>query len=161
GASDLPSRPFLRHLSPMSEAAQQEQLGPTGAILYDLPSPYLPHKATGLLHLPRFIAKIRKHLADELPKSYQRNFCRGFDGFLCAHLGINPKDVVAAVKEAGDDYGLLERKLAMLLPSDVQAAKWNREVVQRGMHGMAKERLQEVKEEMGIGNRDDLISFCD
>lgn len=135
--------------------------GPTGAILRDLPSPYLPHKATGLLHLPRFIAKIRKHLAGELPKSYQRNFCRGFDGFLCAHLGVEPQAVVDAVKEAGDDEALLERKLALLLPENVQAAKWNREIVQRGMHGMARERLEEVKADMGIADRPDIVSFAD
>jgi hypothetical protein len=135
--------------------------GPTGAILRDLPSPYLPHKATGLLHLERFIAKIRKHLAGELPKSYQRNFCRGFDGFLCAHLGIDPKAVVALVKECGDDEALLDKKLLELLPSDLRAHEWNRELVQKGMHGMGRERLQEVKHDMGIGNRDDLISFAD
>ena len=64
----------------------------------DLPSPYLPHPAFGLLHLPRFIAKIRLHLKDELPKGYQRNFTRGFDGFLCLHLGIDPKDVIELKK---------------------------------------------------------------
>ncbi len=51
----------------------------TGEICYDLPSSYIPHPATGLLHLPRFLGKIRKHLKGELPKSYQRNFCKGFD----------------------------------------------------------------------------------
>jgi hypothetical protein len=135
--------------------------GPTGAILRDLPSPYLPHKATGLLHLPRFIAKIRKHLAGGLPKSYQRNFCHGFDGFLCAHLGVSPKDVVALVRECGDDEALLEKRLLELFPTDVRAHVWNREVVQKGMHGMSRERLQEVKAQMGAADRDDLISFAD
>ena len=49
----------------------------TGEICYDLPSSYIPHPGTGLLHLPRFLAKARKHLKGELPKSYQRNFCKG------------------------------------------------------------------------------------
>ncbi|MFZ9413007.1 MAG: DUF5069 domain-containing protein, partial [Opitutales bacterium] len=61
----------------------------TGEICYDLPSSYIPHAGTGLLHLPRFLAKIRKHLKGELPKSYQRNFCKGFDRFLCLHLGVD------------------------------------------------------------------------
>ena len=51
----------------MSNMSNSE-LGPTGAILRDLPSAYIPHSC-GLLHLPRFLAKIRKHLADELPKA--------------------------------------------------------------------------------------------
>ena len=50
--------------------------GPTGVTLLDLPSPYEAH-ACGLLHLPRFIAKIKKHLSGNLPKSYQRNFTKG------------------------------------------------------------------------------------
>jgi hypothetical protein len=29
----------------------------TGEICYDLPSAYIPHPATGLLHLPRFLGK--------------------------------------------------------------------------------------------------------
>ena len=74
--------------------------GPTGETLLDLPSPYQADQPTGLLHFPRFIAKIRKHLAGELPKSYQRNFTKGFDGFLCLHLGVEPEDVIECVKNS-------------------------------------------------------------
>ena len=76
--------------------------GPRGKICFDLPSPYEAHPC-GLLYLPRFIAKIRKHLKEGLPDSYQKNFKRGFDQFLCLHLGIEPDQVIDAVKEAGDD----------------------------------------------------------
>ncbi|MCD8483429.1 MAG: DUF5069 domain-containing protein [Verrucomicrobia bacterium] len=135
--------------------------GPTGAICRDLPSAYIPHRATGLLHLPRFIAKIRKHLRGELPVSYQRNFCRGFDGFLCLHLSVDPQQVVDAVREAGDDDTLLDTKLCALFPADLKVAKWNRELVQRGMSEMGREALQQAKEKMGAGHRTDLISFAD
>ena len=80
----------------------EQEVGPTGAILRDLPSPYQAHD-NGLLHLPRFIAKIHKHLAGELPQSYQRNFTKGFDGFLCLHLGVDPQEVVTAVKESDSE----------------------------------------------------------
>jgi hypothetical protein len=139
----------------------EENLGPTGAICRDLPSPYLPHPATGLLHLPRFIAKIRKHLKGELPASYQRNFCRGFDRFLCLHLGIDPESVIDLVRECGDDDALLDGKLLEVLPRDLRVAKWNRELVQKGMSEMGKEALQTAKEKMGAGHRDDLLSFAD
>ncbi len=135
--------------------------GPTGVICYDLPSPYLPHEATGLLHLPRFIAKIRKHLRGELPSSYQRNFCRGFDRFLCLHLGLDPKEVIRAVEEAGEDGELLEGKLRALFPEDLRAHMWNRELVQKGMSEMGREALQKAKEQMGAGHRQDLLSFAD
>lgn len=133
----------------------------TGEVLHDLPSPYLPHPATGLLHLPRFLAKIRKHLKGELPKSYQRNFCRGFDGFLCAHLGVEPQQVVEIVRECGDDAAELDKRLLALFPQDLRAHAWNRELVQKGMAGMGRERLEEVKKGMGLADRADLISFAD
>lgn len=136
-----------------------DESGPTGAILRDLPSPYIPHK-TGLLHLPRFLAKIDKHLQGELPKSYQRNFCKGFDGFLCLHLGIDPQQVVEIVKTSADSEER-DRKLVEIFPEDLKVATWNRKLVQMGMSEMGRERLQEVKETMGIADRNDLISFAD
>ena len=133
----------------MTQNITPEPLGPTGEICRDLPSPYLPDCDTGLLHLPRFIAKIRKHLAGELPKSYQKNFCRGFDRFLCMHLGIDPQQVVDIVKEGGPDE-TVTRKLRVLLPEDIKVAKWNRELVQKGMSEAGREFIQQNLEEMGI-----------
>lgn len=132
----------------------------TGEICYDLPSPYLPHPATGLLHLPRFIAKIRKHLAGELPKSYQRNFCKGFDRFLCLHLGVEPDSIIDCVRNSTSDADLTARLLA-IFPADRQVAKWNREVVQKGMSVMGREALDDAKRKMGIEHRTDLLSFAD
>jgi hypothetical protein len=134
--------------------------GPTGETLLDLPSPYQAHQPTGLLHLPRFIAKIRKHLAGELPKSYQRNFTKGFDGFLCLHLGVEPEDVIECVKNS-NSCEKLNHNLAQLFPLDIKAHEWNRRVVQIGMSDMALEKLREIKEGLGVGDREDLRSFAD
>lgn len=139
-------------------------LGPTGEICFDLPSPYQPHPC-GLLHLPRFIAKARKHLAGELPKSYQKNFCRGFDRFLCMHLGIDPKDVVKAVEQAGDDELLLDRLLSEIFPEDLQVVKWNREVTHKGQTEAGREFLAESLTNMGtpemIGKVDSVMDMID
>ena len=137
----------------------QFEQGPTGAILRDLPSPYEAHPC-GLLHLPRFLAKIRKHLAGELPKSYQRNFTKGFDGFLCLHLGVDPQEIIRAVRDSSNEAEV-ERWLAEMIPSDLRANEWNRKLVQMGMRDMAKDKLQEVKADMGADERDDLLSFAD
>jgi hypothetical protein len=135
------------------------KMGPTGETLLDLPSPYLAHRC-GLLHLPRFIAKIRKHLAGELPKSYQRNFTKGFDGFLCLHLGVDPQEVIEIVRSSGSEQELDER-LLKLFPEDLQVNVWNRKVVQIGMSEMGREKLEEVKANLGAGGRDDLVCFAD
>ena len=102
--------------------------GSTGEVLTCLPSPYAAHAATGLLWLPRFIAKckyVKEHGA--LPASYAKNFKRGIDRFLCLHLGIDPAAVERVVLEAGDD-AQIERGLALLLPADVRATVAGAEV---------------------------------
>ncbi len=137
----------------------ETDLGPTGAILRDLPSPYLPHKC-GLLHLPRFLAKIRKHLAGELPKSYQRNFTRGFDGFLCLHLGIEPGQVIEIVRTSKDGEET-DARLQEIFPEDLKVHVWNRKVCQMGMSEMGREALNATKKKMGLEDRHDILSFAD
>jgi len=131
----------------------------TGEIHYDLPSPYVPH-ACGLLHLPRFIAKAKRHVKDELGKSYQRNYKKGFDRFLCLHLGIDPDTVEEIVRESSSDEEI-DNRLAEIFPSDLRVEKWNRELVQKGMSEMGREALTSAKRKMGIEDRTDLISFAD
>ncbi len=49
--------------------------GSTGEVLTCLPSPYQPHPATGLLYLPRFLAKCRYVKSHRrLPASYAKNY---------------------------------------------------------------------------------------
>lgn len=132
----------------------------TGEICYDLPSAYIPHSGTGLLHLARFIGKIRKHLKNELPKSYQRNFCKGFDRFLCLHLNVDPEQVIQCVREASDEIDLTAR-LLKIFPADLRVHVWNRELVQKGMSEMGQEALNDAKRKMGALDRTDVLSFAD
>lgn len=134
---------------------------PTGEICFDLPSPYEPHPC-GLLHLPRFIAKIRKHLVNELPASYQKNFCRGFDGFLGMHLGIDVKDVLAAVEQSGTDPLRLNQRLEEIFPKDLRVAEWNRELVHKGRSAAGRQFLAESLTHMGRPEMIDRIDcVCD
>jgi len=127
--------------------------GSTGEVLTCLPSPYAAHPATGLLWLPRFIAKckyVKAHGA--LPASYAKNFKRGIDRFLCLHLGVEPAAVEQVVRDAADDAEI-ERGLARLLPADVRAAKWNRELSQKGMTEAGRAFLGEALTAMGCADR--------
>jgi hypothetical protein len=140
--------------------------GSTGEVLTCLPSPYLPHAATGLLYLPRFLAKcqyVKAHGA--LPASYAKNYRRGLDRFLCQHLGIEPAAVEKIVLESADDAGI-EAGLKQLLPADVRAAEWNRALVQKGLTPAGQEFLLEALTAMGCADRageiksvPDLIDF--
>ena len=140
--------------------------GSSGEVLDCLPSPYLPHAATGLLHLPRFIAKIRyvqEHGA--LPKSYRKNYKRGFDRFLCLHLGVEP-DAVEAIVTSSTSEDEQNSRLRDLFPDDVKAPEWNRELVQKGMTEAGRAFLRESLEKMGCLDREgeiksvaDMIDF--
>jgi hypothetical protein len=140
--------------------------GSTGEVLTCLPSPYLPHAATGLLYLPRFLAKcryVKEHGA--LPASYAKNYKRGLDRFLCMHLGIDPAAVEKIVHQCLDD-GLTDaerdQRLAALFPADVRAAKWNRELVQKGMTPAGRDFLRDALTAMGCADRvDDIKSVPD
>jgi hypothetical protein len=140
--------------------------GSTGDVLTCLPSPYVPHPATGLLYLPRFLAKcryVKEHGA--LPASYAKNYKRGIDRFLSLHLGIDPAAVERVVFESASDQEV-EEKLKLLLPADVRAARWNRELVQKGMTPAGQEFIASALTAMGCADRvgeiksvPDLIDF--
>ncbi|WP_044892131.1 DUF5069 domain-containing protein [Opitutus terrae] len=131
--------------------------GSTGEVLTELPSPYLPHPGTGLLYLPRFLAKCRYVKAHgALPASYAKNYKRGLDRFLCFHLGIDPAAVEKIVFESATDAEI-EEKLKALLPAEVRAAKWNRELVQKGMTPAGQDFLREALTAMGCADRVDEI----
>ena len=136
--------------------------GSTGEVLTCLPSAYLPHAATGLLHLPRFIAKakyVKAHGA--LPASYAKNYKRGMDRFLCLHLGIDPAGVEKIVHESTTDAEI-DAKLLSLFPADVRAAAWNRSYVQKGMTESGREFLKEALANMGCADRaGEIISVAD
>jgi hypothetical protein len=136
--------------------------GSTGEVLTCLPSPYAPHGRTGLLYLPRFIAKckyVKEHGA--LPASYAKNFKRGIDRFLCLHLGIDPGAVEQVVRESADDAEI-EQGLERVLPADVRAAKWNRELVQKGMTPAGRDFLKVALTAMGCADRaEDIRSVPD
>lgn len=140
--------------------------GSTGEVLTCLPSPYLAHAPTGLLYLPRFLAKCR-YVKEQgaLPASYAKNYKRGLDRFLCLHLGVQPDAVEAVVHEcleAGLGDAERDRRLQALFPADVRAHKWNRELVQKGMTPAGRDFLREALTAMGCADRcEDITSVPD
>jgi hypothetical protein len=127
--------------------------GSTGEVLTCLPSPYEPHAATGLLYLPRFIAKcryVKEHGA--LPASYAKNYKRGLDRFLSLHLGIDPAAVENIVFESST-AAEVDGRLGLLFPSDRRVAKWNRDLVQKGLTDSGQEFIREALIAMGCGDR--------
>jgi hypothetical protein len=131
--------------------------GSRGDVLTTLPSAYLPDPATGLLHLPRFIAKCKYVKANgALPPSYAKNYKRGCDRFLSQHLGVDPAALEKIVLESATDEEIKD-KLRQLFPADVRAAAWNRRYVQMGMTTAGREFIKEALTAMGCADRADEI----
>ena len=100
-----------------------------------------------------------------LPKSYAKNYKRGLDRFLCLHLDIDPAAVEKIVFESTTDVEV-EEKLRALLPADVRAYKWNRDLAQKGLTDAGQEFMKEALTAMGCADRvgqirsvPDLIDF--
>ena len=127
--------------------------GSSGDVLTTLPSAYMPHAGTGLLHLPRFIAKckyVKQH--GTLPPSYAKNYKRGSDRFLSQHLGIEPAAVEKLDFESASDEQI-DAKLKLIFPLDVRAAQWNRRYVQMGMTSAGREFMLTALTAMGCADR--------
>ena len=59
------------------------------------------------------------------------------------------------------DYLTRVEYLIKIFPEDLKPHVWNRKVVQMGTADMAKDKLKEVRHNLGAANREDLISFAD
>lgn len=124
-----------------------------------LPSPYLPHPC-GLMHLPRVLEKIRRHWAGTLSVDYAKTLGRGFDDLLCQHLEIAFSSVMEVVRDHPGGREL-DAALLQIFPSDLRVHAWNRKLVQRGLTGFSKERLDIRKRELDLTHRNDILTMCD
>src|SRR5947208_15057329 len=117
----------------------------------------------GLMHLPRFIDKIRLHLAGKLHPDYQPNFGKGFDGLWLEFAGLKHEDFVQVVKGTIAD-GLVCDWVLKNVKKDDEVKKAHR---QRMLDYPKKDdpegqaRLKMRKEQAGIPHRDDIQIFVD
>ncbi len=81
------------------------------------------------------------------------------------HLGIDPKDVVEAVREAGSDAIVLDQLLGEILPEDLKVVEWNREVTHKGQTEAGRGFLAESLTNMGtpemIGQINSVMDMMD
>ena len=81
------------------------------------------------------------------------------------HLGVDPKDVVETVREAGSDDIALDQLLGEIFPEDLKIVEWNREVTHKGQTKAGREFLAESLTNMGtpemIGKIDSVMDMMD
>jgi Domain of unknown function (DUF5069) len=117
----------------------------------------------GWMHLPRYIDKIRLHLAGKLHKDYQDNLGKGFDARWLEAAGLTHEQFVEIVKGTIIDGQVADWVLKNVKkPEAVKAAHRERMLNSPKPGDEAMEaRLKLRKEQAGFAHRDDIKCFVD
>jgi len=117
----------------------------------------------GWMHLPRFIDKIRLHLAGKLHSDYQPNFCKGFDGLWLETAGVDAQTIIDVVRNSSTDGEVCDWvRTHVSKPEAVKVAHRERMLStpkKEDPEGQA--RLKMRKEQAGLAQRDDIQTFVD
>jgi hypothetical protein len=117
----------------------------------------------GWTHLPRYIDKIRLHLAGKLHPDYQQNLGKGFDERWLRVAGLTHEQFVEVVTSTVTDGEVCDWVLNNVKRSEVE-----KKAHAEGMLNYPKPddatmqaRLKMRKEQAGLTHRDDIQSFVD
>jgi len=118
----------------------------------------------GWSHLPRYVDKIRLHLAGKLHADYQPNFgARGFDKSWLEAAGVTHEQMVAVVKQA-----LTDGEVCDWVRQHVKKSAADKAALLQDMLGYpaaddaeGTARLKLRKEQAGLAHRDDIKNFVD
>ncbi len=117
---------------------------------------------SGWVYLPRFVDKIRLHLAGKLHSDYQENFTKGFDGAWLKAAGVTAEQVIEVVKNSVADGQVADWIAKNVKKSEADKAAFSDFILKRGTEeGEIKDRLKMRKEQAGLAHRDDIKTFVD
>lgn len=115
----------------------------------------------GWVYLPRFVDKIRLHLAGKLHPDYQNNFTNGFDAAWLKAAGVSAEPFIDVVKNSITDGEVCDWVRQNVKKTDAEKAELRNFILNRGREGEAAERLKQRKEQAGIAHRNDVQTFVD
>jgi len=117
----------------------------------------------GWTHLPRFVDKIRLHLAGKLHSDYQNNFCKGFDGLWLETAGVDARIFIEVVRNSITDGEVCDWVLKNVKqPESVKAAHRERMLgYPKNGDAEMQARLKMRKEQAGLAHREDIQTFVD
>lgn len=115
----------------------------------------------GWPHLPRYVDKIRLHLAGKLHADYQNNFGKGFDGSWLKAAGVTHEQMIAVVKSTISDGEVSDwvRHNVKKNPADKAALLANMLDYPKADDAEGIARLKLRKEQAGLSHRDDIKNF--
>ena len=117
----------------------------------------------GWHYLPRYLDKIRLHLAGKLHSNYQENHSKGFDGFWLKAAGVTHEQMIDVVKNSITDGEVCDWVRSHVKKSPAEKAAHGKDMLSRppANDAAAVARLKTRKEQCGAGNRDDIKCFVD
>lgn len=117
----------------------------------------------GWMHLPRYIDKVRLHLAGKLHADYQPNFGKGFDGVWLKASGLTHEQFIEIVKGT-----ITDGEVADWVAKNVKKTDADKKAHADGMKNYPKaddaamqDRLKQRKEAAGLTHRTDITTFID
>lgn len=137
---------------------------PDNAAMSDIIYPRSPRETMdGWSYLPRYIDKIRLHLAGRLHSDYTGNLGKGFDGMWLKAAGVTHEQFVEVVKSTLTDGEVCDWVHRNVKKSPAEKAAHWQDVLSRPLasDAAACARFKLRKEEAGIAHRDDITCFVD
>lgn len=117
----------------------------------------------GWAYLPRFIDKIRLHLAGKLHSDYQANFGKGFDALWMERAGVTLDAFIDVVRGTITDGQVADWVAKNLQRTEAEKADHAERLLgsPAADDAAAQARLQMRKEQAGVAHRDDIKTFVD
>jgi len=117
----------------------------------------------GWHYLPRYIDKIRLHLAGRLHSDYTDNFGKGFDAVWLKSAGDTHEQMISVVKNSICDGQVCDWIRVNVKKSAAEKEAHWQDVLSRPKEDNAEAvaRLKLRKEQCGAANRDDVKTFVD
>ena len=117
----------------------------------------------GWMHLPRYVDKIRLHLAGKLHPNYQPNLGQGFDGRWLKAAGLTHEQMVEVVRRSITDGEVCDWVRQTVKKSEAEKAAHREASLNypKADDQAMQDRLKMRKEQSGMAHRDDIKSFVD
>jgi hypothetical protein len=117
----------------------------------------------GWSYLPRYLDKIRLHLAGRLPADYQENLGKGFDGMWLKYAGVTHEQMIDVVKNSITDGEVCDWVRRNVKKSPAEKAAHHKDLLSRPLPNdeAAIARLKMRKEQCGAASRDEIKTFVD
>jgi hypothetical protein len=126
--------------------------------------PRSPREAMdGWSYLPRYLDKIRLHLAGKLHADYQENFGQGFDGMWLKYAGVTHDQMIEVVKKSITDGEVCDWVRQNVKKSAAEKSAHAQDILSRPKadNAEAVARLKMRKEQSRLAHRDDIQTFVD